>query len=366
MTFKITVVLRISGRIDAEQLSELRACVLKHGPGVVLDLGEVQLVDVAAVRFLAQCDTAEMELRNCARYIREWMDRERPGAERGDNVADKTTMKPAFRTADGVRIRYAEAGRGAGETVVLTCPWPESLFAFRKVWGRLAQRFHVIAIDLPGFGQSDRRLDLYAPKAMGAFLVKLINEWQLGPVHLVGPDVGTSAQLWAAATNPKLVRSLVIGGGAMALPLQTGGALKTIIEAPNMDWVTDSAQTLGPVYDAIPGGTAPEIKADYLASYAGDRFAESARYVRSYPAELPLLAKVLPTILTPVLLMSGAKDELVPLVNAEFVHERLPNSRMGMLQAGHFAWEEVSDQYADGLLEWIGGGYRRLSLQEES
>jgi len=167
---------------------------------------------------------------------------------------DKTTMIPAFRTADRLRIRYAEAGRGVGETVVLTSPWPESLFAFRKVWGRLAQRFHVIAIDLPGFGQSDRRLDLYAPKAMGAFLVNLTNEWQLGPVHFVGPDVGTSAQLWAAATNPDLVRSLVIGGGAMALPLRTGGALKTIIEAPNMDWVTDSAQTLGPLYDAIPGG----------------------------------------------------------------------------------------------------------------
>lgn len=131
----------------------------------------------------------------------------------------KATMVPAFRTADRVRIRYAEAGRGLGETVVLTSPWPESLFAFRKVWGRLAERFHMIAIDLPGFGQSDRRLDLYAPKAMGAFPINLINEWRLGPVHFVGPDVGTSAQLWAAATSPDLVRSLVIGGGAMAVPL---------------------------------------------------------------------------------------------------------------------------------------------------
>src|SRR3989442_8272154 len=129
----------------------------------------------------------------------------------------------------------------------------------------------------------------------------------------------------------------------------------------NMDWVTDSAQTLGPLYDAIPGGTPAEIKADYLASYAGDRFAESARYVRSYPAELPLLAEILPTIQTPVLLMSGANDELVPVVNAEFLHQRLPKSRMGMLQAGHFAWEEVSDQYADGLLDWIAGGYRELA-----
>src|SRR2546428_648635 len=42
MTFKITVVLRVSGRIDAEHVSELRACLLRYGPNVVLDLDEVQ------------------------------------------------------------------------------------------------------------------------------------------------------------------------------------------------------------------------------------------------------------------------------------------------------------------------------------
>ena len=78
MTFKITVVLRVSGRIDAEQLSELRSCMSRHGPQVVLDLDDVQLVDVAVVRFLARCEADGTELRNCSRYIREWMNRERP------------------------------------------------------------------------------------------------------------------------------------------------------------------------------------------------------------------------------------------------------------------------------------------------
>jgi anti-anti-sigma regulatory factor len=74
MTFKITVVLQISGRIDAEHVGELQACLARHGPNVVLDLGEVQLVDVAGVRFLARCRADGMELRNCAGYIRTWMD----------------------------------------------------------------------------------------------------------------------------------------------------------------------------------------------------------------------------------------------------------------------------------------------------
>jgi anti-anti-sigma regulatory factor len=78
MTFRITVVLRVSGRIDAEHVSELRSCMSRHGPNVVLDLDEVRLVDVAVVRFFIRCEADGMELRNCSHYIREWMDRERP------------------------------------------------------------------------------------------------------------------------------------------------------------------------------------------------------------------------------------------------------------------------------------------------
>ena len=62
----------------------------------------------------------------------------------------------------------------------------------------------------------------------------------------------------------------------------------------------DTKDILGPVYDATPGGPPPaDVRDDYLASYAGDRFVESARYVRTYPTELPKLAEQLATIKTP-------------------------------------------------------------------
>lgn len=273
-------------------------------------------------------------------------------------------MDPAIREADGLKIRFAEAGRGGSETVILSCPWPESLFAFRKVWDHLAERFHLVAVDLPGFGQSEARLDLFSPSAMGAFLVKLVREWELGPVHFVSPDVGTTAALWAAISEPGLVRSMAIGGGGIAVPLQVGGALKDIIEAPDMNGYRqlDSKDILGPVYDAMPGGAPPaDIRDDYLQSYAGDRFVESARYVRTYPAELPRLAERLPGIMTPVQIVCGRDDELVPTPNQEFLHARLPNSRMNLLPAGHYAWEEVPDLYGDVLVNWLSAGYREAS-----
>ncbi len=273
-------------------------------------------------------------------------------------------MDLAFREADGVKIRFAEAGRGGSETVVLTSPWPESVLAFRLVWERLAERFHLLAIDLPGFGQSERQLDLLSPYAMGAFLLQLVKEWELGPVHLVAPDVGTPAALWAAANAPALVRSLVIGGGAIAVPLEVGGTLKEMIEAPDMEGLrlVDSKDILGPVYDAIPGGAPPpDVRDDYLESYAGDRFVESARFVRAYPTDLPKLADKLAGIGTPAQIVCGRDDPLVPTANSAFLHERLPNNRMDLLPAGHFAWEEVPDLYGDVLVGWLSAGYRERS-----
>jgi pimeloyl-ACP methyl ester carboxylesterase len=276
-----------------------------------------------------------------------------------------TMMDPGFRTADGLSIRYAEAGPAASETVVLTNPWPESLFAFRKIWGRLAEHFHLVAVDLPGFGQSERRMELLSPQAMGAFLIALVHEWGLGPVHFVSPDVGTAASLFAAASHPELVRSLAIGGGGSAYPLQVTGALKDIIDAPDLDGFRqlDSKDILGPVFDAISGEPLPaEVRADYLQSYAGDRFAESARYVRTYPAELPILAELLPRIDTPVQVVAGRDDQLVPVANAEFLHERLPRSRVDLLAAGHFSWEEAPEQYGDVVLGWLRSGHRELNM----
>jgi len=270
------------------------------------------------------------------------------------------TIKPAVRTAEGLRIRYAEAGPASMDTVVFTNPWPESLYAFRSIWDRIAEHFHVIAIDLPGFGGSERRLDLLSPRAMAGFLVEVVQQWKLGPVHFVSPDVGTSAALFVASSRPDLVRSLVVGSGGAAYPLQVAGALKDFIEAPDLEQLRqlNSRDLLGPVFDAIPGGPLPaEVRADYLQSYAGDRFAESARYVRTYPAELAVLAERLAAIETPVQVLAGRNDALVPPGNAEYLHDRLPHSRLNLLDAGHFAWEEVPDQYGGIVLEWLRVGH---------
>jgi anti-anti-sigma regulatory factor len=74
-------VLTVSGRMDAENLIELKNLIDAEAAGrrIVLDLKELTLVDRDAVRFLEQCDSDGIRLHNCPLYIREWIARERDG-----------------------------------------------------------------------------------------------------------------------------------------------------------------------------------------------------------------------------------------------------------------------------------------------
>jgi hypothetical protein len=72
------VVLRVSGRIHAEQVDMLRELLELEEARVVVDLREVTLVDREAVSFLALSEAQGVVLSNCAAYLREWLDRERP------------------------------------------------------------------------------------------------------------------------------------------------------------------------------------------------------------------------------------------------------------------------------------------------
>jgi anti-anti-sigma regulatory factor len=77
------VVFTLTGRIQAEQVSELQTLVKSDLPdhNLVLDLKEVKLVDRDAVRFLGEIEAQGAKLRNCSPFVREWISRERDGMQ---------------------------------------------------------------------------------------------------------------------------------------------------------------------------------------------------------------------------------------------------------------------------------------------
>ena len=70
------VSLHLSGQFQAEHIAELNKELGDDGPGFVLDLTEVTLVDVEVVRFFGACEAKGVKIVNCPRYIREWINQE--------------------------------------------------------------------------------------------------------------------------------------------------------------------------------------------------------------------------------------------------------------------------------------------------
>lgn len=265
------------------------------------------------------------------------------------------SIRPQFTTVDGVRIRYAESGPGSVDAILLS-PWPETVYAFEQAWPVLEQHAHLIAVDPPGFGGSAARPDLLNPKAMGDFIIRVADAFGLAHPHLVGPDIGTSSTLFAASAAPGRFASVVVGSGASAVPIAVEGALKDWVYADDLapyrriggEAIVDVA------LQSITGYTpSPSIRADYVASYAGDRFADTIPYAQSYLRWLPELADLLPGIQTPVRVVAGSADRVVPPVNAKFLADRLPHARADLIDgAGHFCWEERPAEYAALVTQW--------------
>jgi len=69
--------LRLIGELRHEQLNEVRTEIERSGPQVTLDLDELDLVDVDAIRFLNDCEAQNVKVVNCSAFIREWMFQER-------------------------------------------------------------------------------------------------------------------------------------------------------------------------------------------------------------------------------------------------------------------------------------------------
>jgi pimeloyl-ACP methyl ester carboxylesterase len=269
---------------------------------------------------------------------------------------------PQFREIDGLQIRFATNDREGGNPILLFSPLPESILAFLPTWDMFSVLGQVVAVDLPAFGLSESRPDLRAPEPLGDFILRILEAFGLEQPHVVAPDVGTPACLFAAANHPGVFKSLVIGSGATD-HTDIGGILDQIVNAPSLEPFKNltGEQFVRGAIENMKQYKLPDVALqDYMASYAGPRFLEAMAFVRDYPQSLPRLAKRLPEIDVPCQITVGRNDPFVPVSNAKGLQKALPKNKLDVLDCGHFVWEDAASEYGRLACDFIQGGHAKL------
>jgi len=116
-------------------------------------------------------------------------------------------LEARFETVEGLRIRYVRSGNGPA--VVLLHGFASSIYTWKDVLPGLASTRTVVALDLPGFGESDQPPDLsfdVYPKVVRGLMDKL----GVGPATLVGNSLGGAVATVLAAQSPERVDALVL------------------------------------------------------------------------------------------------------------------------------------------------------------
>ncbi len=130
-----------------------------------------------------------------------------------DTKTDVSSVTHHKGEVQGVRLHYVRAG--AGEPLVLLHGFPQTCYAWRKIIPALSEQFTVIAPDLRGCGDSDRPTDGYDKRTVAEDIHQLAKLLKLGPIHLVGHDVGMMVAYAYAAAHPTEVKQLVLMEAAL-------------------------------------------------------------------------------------------------------------------------------------------------------
>jgi len=262
---------------------------------------------------------------------------------------------------DKLRLHYLTCG--AGDPVVLLHGWPTSSFLWRNIMGALAKHNQVIALDLPGFGKSDKPENVsYSFRFHEHVLEGFLDALGLGATSLVVHDLGGPIGLyWACHHRDRLQRlallnTIVYPEMSYAVVLFVAACripgVRALLASP---WGLRGAMRFGVSdpkrlsEDAIRGVQEPFE--DWDARYA----LLKAGYGLN-PKGFKDIARLLPSLDVPVRIIYGARDRILPDVAETMrrVAGDLPQAEVTVLpDCGHFLQEERPDEIGRLLADFF-------------
>ena len=279
----------------------------------------------------------------------------------------------AYRTADvdGLTVFYREAGPRDAPTLVLLHGFPSASHMFRELIPLLADRFHIVAPDLPGFGKSampPRDEFDYTFEHIAAVISRLTEVLGLGRFALYVFDYGAPVGFRVAARYPERVTAIVSQNGNAYEeglsdawnPVQAywkepsaanREAIRMLVQPETTVWqythgVPDPARVspdgygLDNYYLARPG--AVEIQLDLFLDYA------------SNVALYPVFQDYFRTSRPPLLAVWGSNDPFFLPAGAEAFKHDIPDADVRFVPTGHFALETHVAEIAAAIREFLG------------
>jgi pimeloyl-ACP methyl ester carboxylesterase len=260
-----------------------------------------------------------------------------------------------FAAVDGARVRYVD--RGQGPAVVLIHGFASSLETWDLVVPELSKTHRVIALDLKGFGWSDRPEGDYSPAAEARIVVKLLDQLGVKRAAFVAHSWGSSVTLALAILAPERVTRIALydawvyeeqlpttflvaradGLGEMLFGLFYDQRPDERIALAFYDKSLVSEKLVEDVELALDR---PGTAAAALAAVRGQRFTEQQAKYR--------------TIDQPVLLLWGREDVVTTLKFGERLSRDLPHARLVVYpQCGHFPMLEAKNQSNAELVKFL-------------
>jgi 4,5:9,10-diseco-3-hydroxy-5,9,17-trioxoandrosta-1(10),2-diene-4-oate hydrolase len=285
-------------------------------------------------------------------------------------VLDAETTSRFADLPSGLRLHYHEAGDPSAETVLLLHgggPGASAWSNFGRTLGVLAQRFHVLAVDQVGFGQSSKpeKFDKQFFAASADSLAELLDRLGVERAHCVGNSLGGGTSVRLALDHP---------GRAGRLVLMAPGGLGLNVFA------SDPTEGIKKLYAfAAPPGPTKEKLADFLRTLVFDqsmitdelvaeRFESAAdpqtlasmaalgrSFMRPGAAEQAMLWREAHKLRQRVLLVWGREDRVNPLDGALVALKLIPRAQLHVFGGcGHWAMLEKFDEFNRLTADFLG------------
>ncbi|MDV6014179.1 4,5:9,10-diseco-3-hydroxy-5,9,17-trioxoandrosta-1(10),2-diene-4-oate hydrolase [Haloechinothrix sp. LS1_15] len=271
-------------------------------------------------------------------------------------------------TADGLRLHYHEAGTEHEETVVLLHgggPGASAWSNFGRNIGVLAKKFHVLAVDQPGFGRSDKPTEhpQYFTHSASA-LLGLLDALGVQRAHLIGNSLGGGTAVRFALDNPDRAGRLVLmGPGGLSVnvftPDPTEGVQRLASFAappgPSKEKLEQFLRVM--VYDQSL--ITPELVEERYATASTPESLAAMKamgesFMRPEEAERGMLWREAYRLRQRVLLIWGREDRVNPLDGALVALKTIPRAQLHVFgRCGHWAQVEKFDEFNRLALDFL-------------